>query len=531
MAGKMHPTRVPRYTASPVEPAVFEALRDSLPDGWVAWHSLRFTYGRYQLFREIDFLILVPRRGLFVLEVKGGANWTRRDGHWFRGTRGEREDAPLEQVLTSNERLRDVLFDKLGHGSVPHTRVVVFFPEMLVTSTPGGSDFEDRVLTGADLDRLGPRLRGMSERAFPNSDASLPWTRIHDVLHSMWGESWVPSLQLERVQEKRAHELVKLDSEQRALAHDTDVRGRLLVLGGPGTGKSLVAREAAKRHVDEGKRVSYLCFTRALAVGMRRSGLVEAHPIRELALQCLRDEALPVPGGEPATWNNDDWNTMMDSAAELLGASDVARPDVLVVDEVQDFGPREWAVVDALAPRGVPVLAFGDVAQLVLAHAALEEKRFDVTLRLRRAYRTPDPVLELASQLREGSPRRIAESPHVHLERLRDGEATADGVRRALQWLVDRKVEARDIAVLSLASVRRMTTLPIGETIAGLPTARADDDDAPERAVVDTALRFKGVERPWIVLFDLEETASPEGKTRAFIGATRATMGVVLVDR
>ena len=529
MSGKMNPSRLPRYTASPVEPEVFDALKRALPDGWVAWHSLRFTYGPNQLFREIDFLVLVPQHGLIVIEVKGGHDWRREDGHWYRGKRYVGKTGPLEQVLEANQRLRELLADAVGQDNIPFSRVIVFFPEMFVTNRPSGSDLEDRVLTGSDLAALAGRLRNIVNTALRSEVPALPWTRIHDVLHRAWGESWTPSLQLERVQARRSEELVALDAEQRMLAHDTDVRGRLLVLGGPGTGKSLVAREAARRHESAAKRVVYLCFTRALAIGMRRAGVANAHPIRDFALKVLRDNAIALPSGPSSAWEREAWNGMMDSAAELVGASDVERPDVLVVDEVQDFGAREWAIVDALAPSGIPVLAFGDAGQQILEHADFDPTRFDVTLRLRRAYRTPDVLLEVAAAVRENGSLRLPDSPHIRTERVAAEETVADGVRRALGWLAEKKVAASDIAVLSIAGVKSMTPFATGETIAGLATSRADDEHAPDCVVVDTAVRFKGVERPWVVLIDLDALSTNGARTRAFIGITRATMGVVFV--
>lgn len=529
MPGRTHPARLPRYTASPVEPVVFDALRLSLPDGWVAWHSLRFAYGRHKNLREIDFVLLVPQRGLFLIEVKGGVDWRREDGHWYQGRRYVGPSGPLEQVLGANERLREMLSGELDPESVPFTRVVVCFPNMLVANKPSGGDLEDRVLTGGDFAELGARLRGMAQRAFPHESPALPWQRIHDVLHRTWGESWVPSLQLEKIRKLRGEELVRLDGQQRMLAQDTEVRGRLLVLGGPGTGKSLVAREFASLAAARGKKAAYLCFTRALANGVRRSGVRDARPIRDFALEMLRKNDIALPPGAPETWGNDEWNAMMDSAAELVCAADVDRPEVLVLDEVQDFGEREWAFVEGLAPAGVPLLAFGDASQQVLAHAVFDASRFHVKLELRNTYRVPEPLLELAATIRDGGRLRAPDSPHVRIERVGNHEAIADGVRRALKWLVERKVGASDIAVLSLASKRRMTPLPVGELIAGLPTAPADDEAAPDAVVIDTVIRFKGLERPWVVLIDVDETASPEGKTRAFIGITRATMGLVLV--
>ena len=76
MPGILHPRNVVRPTESEAERVVHRALQTQLPEGWEAWHSFRFkTKGsRNSGLREIDFLILVPDRGLIVVEVKGGAN-------------------------------------------------------------------------------------------------------------------------------------------------------------------------------------------------------------------------------------------------------------------------------------------------------------------------------------------------------------------------------------------------------------------------------------------------------------------------
>lgn len=529
MPGRIHPSRLPRYTASPVEPAVYEALRDTLPKGYVAWHALRFTYGPHKLFRELDFVILAPERGLLLIEVKGGEDWRREDGHWFRGRRLVRDEGPLEQVLGSNERLRELLREELGPRNVPHTFVAVMFPGMHADRAPTGSDLEGRVLVANDLPHLGARIESIVLRAFPEREPDLPWDRIEAVLHRAWGERWVPNLRLEEIQALRQEELVQLDADQVLLAHDTDVRGRLLVLGGPGTGKSLVARESAKRFAREGLRVRYACFTRALALGMQREGL-EAVPIRDFARDMLEANDVGLPDGDPSTWDRTAWNRMMDSAAELVAAADFERPEALVVDEVQDFGDREWAIIDALAPRGTPLVAFGDPSQAILEHAKLDVSRFDVTLRLRHAYRTPDEVLELASEVLATGRTRAADSALIRRESVNGHETVADAVRRVVRQLVDHRVKPGEIAVLSAATTRYMSDVPIGDVWSFAPTCRADDERATDRTVVDTAVRFKGLERAWVVLIDLDELASPEGRKRAHIALTRATVGVVLLE-
>ena len=88
-------------------------------------------------------------------------------------------------------------------------------------------------------------------------------------------------------------------------------------------------------------------------------------------------------------------------------------------------------------------------------------------------------------------------------------------------------VRPEQIAVLSLAGQQR-TTLGRLESLGDLVTVRADATDAARRVVVDTFLRFKGLERPWVVVAELGLGAHHYA-TRMHIALTRATVGCVVV--
>src|SRR5690606_38192219 len=66
--GEIYPRSGPRPTGSKAEKRVYRALAAALPDGWVAWHSLKLRVGAHYE-GEGDFVIAAPDRGLLVLEV------------------------------------------------------------------------------------------------------------------------------------------------------------------------------------------------------------------------------------------------------------------------------------------------------------------------------------------------------------------------------------------------------------------------------------------------------------------------------
>ena len=78
---------IPPYVTSEVksrgERQIFELFKND-PDtaDWIVLHSLNLCHHTKRIYGEIDFLVLAPLRGVFVLEVKSG-DVKRKGGVWF----------------------------------------------------------------------------------------------------------------------------------------------------------------------------------------------------------------------------------------------------------------------------------------------------------------------------------------------------------------------------------------------------------------------------------------------------------------
>ena len=99
---RMIPRIISPDIKSEAEKHVFKLFRDTPgTEDWIVIHSLGIAHHRSLLFGEADFLVLIPFKGLFALEVKGGRvrvndgiwNFTDRNGHTDSKARG-----PFEQV-------------------------------------------------------------------------------------------------------------------------------------------------------------------------------------------------------------------------------------------------------------------------------------------------------------------------------------------------------------------------------------------------------------------------------------------------
>jgi hypothetical protein len=524
------PRQGPRPTQSHAEKTLYRALVEHLPPTWTAWHSLKVRDGR-QWEGEGDFVLAIPERGFLVLEVKGGAI-EQRDGLWFQNSR-QMERAPREQANRYARTLTRRLEEELGE--YPPFAVATAFPDTPFRSPPTQGDLIDAVLGQQDLAALRERLEEIATHLFrgrpPPRDGK--WIAT---LHALWGETWKPALGLGERTALREREIVALDAEQLAVLDAIDESRRMLVLGGPGTGKTLLARELIRRRRAAGKDALYLCWTRALAKAMRGEEIEQAFTVREYAADILRRTGIQPQEGAPIDqWTHETWELVGLQAAcdgvPLLGFS----YDVVVVDEAQDLTENEWDLVKAIAGNE-DLWAFGDTGQGFWPDRRIPRDLFPAQFQLRKSYRCPEPVDQLATAYRHERPSEpdldapevtVKASPELQVIETTD---TVAAIEKELRKLLRNGVRPHQIAVLSLAGQARSEVTRLAK-LEGIPVARADASDADERLVADTFLRFKGLERPWIIVTELSRGRESHGRydVRMHIALSRATVGCIVV--
>lgn len=107
---RMIPPVVGSGTTSAGEREIFLRLRDDPgATAWIALHSLGLARHDAGVAGEVDFVVIIPTRGVLCIEVKGcSASALRRDsGLWFYGP-GDRGDprSPFRQASEAMHSLR-----------------------------------------------------------------------------------------------------------------------------------------------------------------------------------------------------------------------------------------------------------------------------------------------------------------------------------------------------------------------------------------------------------------------------------------
>lgn len=360
--------------------------------------------------RELDFLVIHPELGLVIVEVKGrgvepkGERWIRRLSD---GREETLDESPGEQLRAQQYALLKHLHSS-GLGFVPQVTRVLALPVLpLAEDASLGPDLPAcRVLTGAKLQHPLLALReavtgGLNWDGWKQSDQGRQHAIRPDVMRGLVEALTPRLLPTPTLAELCAAEgQVQDQAAQVLLNHlaQNFSRGRFHVSGGPGSGKSLLARQVARLWAAEGRQVLVVAFNKALTYAtqgmledLESAGRANVFTYHDLAVTLLSAaEQLPVCEEESTFFNE----LLPQGLNRLLEAPDqlAQRWDALIVDEAQDLDPAWVSPLLSLLrdPQCDPVLLLEDSAQSlyrVAQHSMGQPWRLDLSLRQHPAIR------------------------------------------------------------------------------------------------------------------------------------------------
>ncbi len=557
------------------ERLVTERLRAALPPEYRLYPNVELTGpmrdGGPAEDGEADLVIAHPELGLLVLEVKAGEPSRDHEGSWWLGDL-PLDHSPFEQAMRSQHQLLRKLEslpdwpERPGGGGprTPHAGHGVAFPSVDLGSLPPG-----HVLLGPDAPRetvldaealeTPASTRAWVERAFDYvvGDGSKGWSLDETGMRLLLDELLAPTLALHRLVRGRIVDdtamLLEASGQQLFVLGQFRQR-RVEVIGPAGSGKSMLAAEKARRLAREGYRTLLVCFNQRLATTMMAdladaiaAGYLEVTTFHRLcerlghAAGVLADRPDPIP---QAWWDE----TLPNALADAVDALPAERFHAIVVDEGQDF-ERGWLdTLDFLLfePGEGTLWAFHDPGQALFRPDVVGDLDLH-EIDLHENWRNPGSVADLASRFYRGGEAILAireggEKRH-RVVSAAPGRPTLETLRRVLHQLVEiERVKPWDLVVLSGGSARDSDVWRTREFGNVVLWNEAIDDDGeskglPPEAVppepddvvlFETVRRFKGLERPVVVLVELPESGARLDEL-LYVGLTRATTELVVI--
>lgn len=547
------------------EQYVFEQLAaDEARSDWVVLHSQDIPLHRRQMEGEADFVIVAPGLGVLVLEVKGCRELDVRDGLWFYGgdTKGKPR-SPFKQASEAMHSLRDSVC-----GRRTELRDVVFwsavcFPfisfsgesrEWAPWQIIDESSLADRPLgecVESVLVRARERAAELGQTWFARAEAAgEPTAEQRDEIVRILR----PDMELcgsPKARAKRIDAEIRQFTEQQFGALDKMHSNRRVIFDGPaGTGKTVLALEAARRGHAAGRRVLLLCFNRPLAEWLREqaAGGAETTTISDHMVRVAG-----IPAGSSLFAEDGFWEGTLPQLASDALLEKTPQFDELIVDEAQDVLRDQFFDVLDLSLKGGMRRGmwrlFGDFAHQAIYDDSVDLEGFCAreddactVYPLDENCRNSPSVAALAcagGRIVGGYAKvmRTDDADEPEVRYYADAAQQAALLCQALDELAEAGFRGPQVAVLS--------TRGDGHCVAATLTERPWCDrvtslmrEGPHGPVPDlrsgktryaSIHRFKGLEARAVVLTDLDHLEKPRDRDLFYIGATRATQRLVIL--
>lgn len=460
----MIPDFGPSHDKSAGEVRVYALLRTQLGDEFTIIHSLPWLAAATKALGEskavtgeIDFLVVHAELGVLAIEVKGGAY--RNQGATFVCIGTQRGADPIEQVRSSTHGLARWL------GADPRLRLrigyLLVFPhsdfmgkaKLPALHDPTVEPAVSLIVDRSDLDSLAERV-SQTMRYWRSSlkNPALGEERKMDLIQALCpGFDGTPNWAARVAWDGK--EYLRLTQGQAEVVARVDSERNTVITGWPGTGKTLILIEAARRWSAQGKKVLLLTFNSLLCAYIQAQ-LASHGDAKAMTWHAFCRAHSSV--GKSIL--DQDWfaKGCLEGVRMAAEQGRLTPYDVLLIDEAQAFDPqwlawlRQWHGANQIVASCDETQVFEFEGRRTGVAELCETIGADEPFLLTSAIRSPRAVVERLKAVMKppyqlSSPRDM--DPDAIDERLQHG--SRESVESVISSLVAQGVKNRDIVVLS----------------------------------------------------------------------------------
>lgn len=518
------------------ELATLARLAAALPDDTTIYHGLHWTRaeGSTAVFGEVDFAVVGAGGRVLLIEQHAGFLDETAAGLMRPGRRRAQQ---ISVELARNAEALRARLRPLLDGAEPLLDVLLHCPDHGVRQ-PGTAGLDpSRIVDAGRRDELPAIVAALTrpQDGDPALDAA-----HRQALHRFFADllELVPDVQshIGQVDDLTTRLSGGLTEWARRISIEPH---RLRITATAGSGKTQLALAAYTDALAAGRRPLYVCYNRPLADHFARIAPAGG----EIATyHQLCDRRLREAGRKPAFGAPGAFRRMEAEFAALVheGPDPAGRVDELIIDEGQDFTEAWRDVLLALLRPGGRAWWLEDPLQNLYDRPPVALPGW-AGLTADTNYRTPADILALLNArlplpapVRAGSPVTDSEPESFAWQ---DEAGLMEATRRAITRALGLGFRRETIVLLTFRGREHSRFTPLdrlGPHRLRAFTGRYDLLGEPEHSqgelLIDSVYRFKGQSAPCIIFTEIDfETLDEPTMRKLFVGATRATMKLILV--
>ena len=512
-------TQIPEYS----ERVIYQSLKN-ISDDFVVFYSvpwIKYNIGRANTWYENDFIILHKRMGMFVLEVKGG-KIECIDGviHQINQKNGtvsilDSGNDPLSQAIRGiyhyrkefEKSIPDITF-KLGINPL------IWFPSSVINDISlfpqQYKNISHAILGDSSFENLEKHLM-MAYNGYKSKEN----TNLTDEEFSLIKQILAPTFNLtvsrkfERGQIKE--KFLLLTREQNTLLDYISEIRLSLVQGAAGTGKTLLAIEAAKRGVQEGKKVLFLCFNHFLKESISKTNNIEGVDYFTIDSFVLRN--FP-------QFNIGDSYERASYFKKLENV--LNKYDIIIIDEAQDFENEEIEFLQALSEIcDKKMMMFYDKNQIVNKYDVPKwiinsECKLLLSKNCRNTYEIASTSYNVIdNEIKQSLTAVSGEQPRV----LFSNDELYD-LQRLIEYYHSEEFGFLDDDITILTLSTEQSSFMYGINIVG--KSKISSEKKKGHILFTTARKFKGLESDVVIIVDINQQAFSIDKKLFYVACSRA---------
>jgi len=539
--------------ASSAEAKFYRACRDQLGDEVLVIHSLSLfsqTRDGGHSVGECDFAIFDPNHGVLVVEVKGGGiaympeneqGWCSVDRHGVRHS--------IQDPFKQSEKYRFKVLDLVKNTILNNKKTMfpaghsVAFPDLSFSDLKNiVSHNRPRSIIACsdDLEKFKDWYTKSINywNAETDSEFRLGKANVKEIARALLKPVYArPTLvsDLESLENQR----IRLTDEQSRLLFCLGDQKRANIIGGAGTGKTVVAQRLAEDLDSHNHKTALICYNRALGDSLREAtsslervtaGSYHSFFQSLLGTSFPQYRKMALSNDE----SHDEWDVVRPLAYALYLEDHGSKFNALVIDEAQDFKPDFWLAIDLLLSGNErsPYFLFSDTNQQIFSNSN-SIPRLSLDFLLYSNCRNTNHIHREAYKTYSGPnivPSDMAGQEVSHFDKKMLTQQVKYILEKLDSLVSDQKALPESIFILIAKSTdfhSKITALRSES-----PNLKLNLSEFPLRdnVGVSTIQKFKGLESDIVFIWGINDIPDHEMSEMRYVGASRAKSILFLVD-